>query len=116
MAQLLDVRVQAVLEVDEGILRPKMPAEFFAGNQLAGAVEQKREDSNGLALEFEFHAALPQLGCLPIEFEGCKTELLYALDWQMYPTLQMPPTRPEYEEKSPYELDVWEGRAVRSSR
>jgi len=76
-------------------LRPEMTPKLLAGHQLAGAIKEKRKHSDRLTLELEPQAAFRELGRLLVEFEGCKTELLYALDWQCTPQSQMPPTRPE---------------------
>ncbi len=58
LTQLLDVRVQAVLEVNEGVVGPEMAAKFFARHQLAGATQEKRENSERLALQLELNATL----------------------------------------------------------
>jgi len=105
LAQLLDMRVQAVLEVNKGILRPEMTPEFLAGHQLAGPVEEKRKHSDRLALDLELQAAFPELGRPLVEFEGCKTELLYALDWQMYPTVANAAHPARIKGKNP--LGIW---------
>jgi hypothetical protein len=83
-----------------------MSAKFFARHQFAGAVEEKREHSDRLALELELHAALAQLGGLAVELEGSKTELVYSLDWQMYPTIANATHLARFREEFPTELDA----------
>ena len=43
--------VQAVIEVDKGIGRPQLLANFFPGNHVARPLEQQRQYLEGLFLE-----------------------------------------------------------------
>lgn len=47
--QLVDCRVQAVLEIDEGSLAPDLLAQLFTGNQFAGMRQQDQQNLEWLA-------------------------------------------------------------------
>jgi len=52
-AQFVHGGVEAVIEVDEDVRRPKLGAEFLAGDELAGAMQEHGKDAEGLAGESE---------------------------------------------------------------
>ena len=62
-ADAVDGGVDAVLEVDEGAVGPELAADGFAGEDLAGALEQHGEDLEGLRVELDAEA-------LAAEFSG----------------------------------------------
>lgn len=48
-AEFVDRGVEAVIEVDEHVARPKEVAELFASDKMAGILDQEGEDFQGLA-------------------------------------------------------------------
>jgi hypothetical protein len=62
-AEFLDGGVQTVLEVDEGIRGPELLTKLFASNDIAGVVEQKGQNLEGLRTKLDLS---PEL----IEFSG----------------------------------------------
>ena len=44
IAQPLDRGIQAMIEVNEGVRRPELAAQFLAGNQLSRSFKQRRQD------------------------------------------------------------------------
>ena len=87
LAQLLDVGIQAVFEVNDGVIRPEVFAEFLASDEFAGMFQQNRKNGDGLALELELRTVLPQLSRLPVEFKRSETDPLCGWNWQAYPTV-----------------------------
>jgi len=61
IAQLLHGAVQAGIEIDEGVRGPEPLMEFFAGNDIAGMLQQQRQYLEGLILKFQADAVLAQL-------------------------------------------------------
>jgi len=59
--QLVDRRIQAVVEINEGIGRPVLIAKFFACDHFARPLQQDRKDVEGLFLELDPRALLAQL-------------------------------------------------------
>jgi hypothetical protein len=78
LAQFLDMSVQAVFEINEGVFGPEVLAVFLAAYQLARVFQQKGKHSNRLALEFELLAGLVEFRCAAAEHESTKTDLLRA--------------------------------------
>jgi hypothetical protein len=72
MPQLSECCFDAVLVLDNRPVGPKLVSDFFLGDQFAGAVQQKEENLNRLALEPYFHALSAQLSRSAIEFERSK--------------------------------------------
>ena len=60
LADFVDGRVEAVVEIDEGIGGPEFLLQVFARNDFASALEQQCQNLERLALQAEFHAALTQ--------------------------------------------------------
>src|SRR5512138_2634175 len=48
LAKSIDRRIERLLRVDETLLRPQSPAEGFARDELAGLLQQRREDEERL--------------------------------------------------------------------
>ncbi|MGZ7037873.1 MAG: hypothetical protein ACXVJO_06845 [Thermoanaerobaculia bacterium] len=57
-----------MIEVDE-LRGPQAVADFFAGDHLAGVLEEKGQESHGLILQRHANAAPAQLACMEIEVE-----------------------------------------------
>ena len=68
-AQALHRRVQAVLEVDEGAVRPQPLAQLLARDDVAGALEHQPEDLERLLLQADAGRARPQLAQPHVELE-----------------------------------------------
>jgi hypothetical protein len=69
----IDRGIQAVIEVDEGVGGPEALLDLFAGDDFSGSFEEQGEDLEGLSLEAELDAALPQFARAEIEFENSET-------------------------------------------
>src|SRR5579862_4660995 len=69
LPEFFDGAVEAEVEVDEGIFRPKFFLEFVAGDDRARALEQCRKDLKRLLLELDPNARLAQLAGFQIQFE-----------------------------------------------
>jgi hypothetical protein len=63
-----------VVEVDDGIFAPEAGLEFFAGDNLAGFFQESGENFEGLALELDAKACLPELSCLQIDLIESEAE------------------------------------------
>ncbi len=57
-AQLVDRRVQTVVEIDEGIGGPVLITQFFASDHFARPLQEDGEDVKGLLLKLDPHALL----------------------------------------------------------
>ena len=75
LAQSFDGTVDAVLEINEGILRPELLSDLFAGHQLARTLQQHGQDLEGLTVQLDLQSVLAQFSCTEIDFE----------DTEMYP-------------------------------
>ena len=75
VAQLIDGLIQALLIVHERAVRPKPPLEFLAWNNLAGLLQQHRQDLDWLFLHFQTDAVFGELASLKIELEYAKSLL-----------------------------------------
>jgi hypothetical protein len=74
LAQALDCGIDAVLEVDDRLAGPELPADFFAAHQLAWSLDQQGQDPQRLAFEPDLYPALAQLECAGIEFDVLEAE------------------------------------------
>src|ERR1700694_2347771 len=74
LAQLIDRRVQTVVEVDESIGRPVLGTKLFAGYYLAGPLQQGRENVKRLFLELDPHTLLAQLYRPQVYFKGSEAQ------------------------------------------
>src|SRR5262249_20338386 len=70
---LVDGEVDATFEVDEGVVAPDVPMDFFAGDDLSGALCQEQENGERLGPEAHEVAAFAQLTTGGIEREGAET-------------------------------------------
>jgi hypothetical protein len=71
-ADLIDGEVDAAFEVDEGVVAPDVLVDFFAGDNLSGALCQEQEHGKRLRLEPDRVAAFAQLTTGGIECEGAE--------------------------------------------
>src|SRR5712692_7873593 len=69
VTQPLDCRVQAHVEVHEGIRRPELLLEFFSRDDLTRMLQQQRQDVKRLVLKLDLQAVLAQLARTQIELE-----------------------------------------------
>ncbi|MGC1904754.1 MAG: hypothetical protein WA715_13115 [Candidatus Acidiferrum sp.] len=63
IAQFVNGRVQAVVEVYEGILLPDLGAQFLASDYIIGPLQQDAEDLKRLFLKLDAFPLLAQLAC-----------------------------------------------------
>ncbi len=63
-ADLVDRGAKGVVEVDDGVLAPETELEVLPGDDLAGMFEQGDEDLEGLALDLDPSARLPEFTTL----------------------------------------------------
>ena len=73
LPQLLDRRVDALLEVDKGIGGPQFLPEFFPRYKFPRPVEQDGKDLERLFLELDLATVLAQLTGGQVDFEGTET-------------------------------------------
>lgn len=73
-ADLIDGFGEALVEIDEGPLRPDPCLELAPGHDLAGLVQQCRQDLEWLVFQFDPDAALAQFPGLPVDFEHAEPD------------------------------------------
>jgi hypothetical protein len=61
-------------ELDYGIVRPKLVADLFAQDYLAGRLQQHPEYLKGLILKPDPETVFTQLGCPEIELKRTETD------------------------------------------
>ena len=81
MAEPGDGSVQAVLEVDEGIVRPETTAKLFAGNCRARVFEKGDKDLERLGLQLDRQAVLAEHTLRQVDFEGTKANKAGVTGW-----------------------------------
>lgn len=72
--QLLNRRVDAVIELDHGIVRPQLQPDFLAQDHLTGMVEQHHQDLEGLLADPDFDSVLTQFTGTGIGFERAEAD------------------------------------------
>jgi hypothetical protein len=72
LPKLLDCSVNAVVELDYRIVRPKSFADLLAVNQVSAALDQHQQDLERLFLEQDFAVFSAEFSCTEVEFELCK--------------------------------------------
>ncbi len=72
--QPLDGRIQAVIEVDEGVCRPELATQFLPGNQFSRSFKQRCQHLKGLFLELYLLSPLAQFPCVEIHLERTETD------------------------------------------
>src|SRR5438105_4913127 len=75
-AKTVDGGIDAALEIDEGILRPKPAAQFIARNHVAWILEQRTKHLPGLGLKADTNALLAQLSGLQIHLKRSELDEL----------------------------------------
>jgi hypothetical protein len=63
-----------VAEIHEGVRGPQPLLKVFASDDLAGVLEQHRQDLEGLLLQPDLQAALAQFASTKVHFEHSETE------------------------------------------
>jgi hypothetical protein len=58
-----------VVEVNEGVCRPKLFAQFFSGDDVAGVLKENDQEPKGLLLQLDLDAVLAQFACTQVQFE-----------------------------------------------
>jgi hypothetical protein len=74
IAQPLDSCIQAVIEVNEGILRPEPAPQFVSGNNFPWSFKQSGQHLERLFLELYFLASVAQFSALEIHLEPTKAD------------------------------------------
>ena len=75
LAQLLDGCVDALVELDHRVVRPELSLDFFAGDNLAVALDQHQQDLKRLLLQRYGANPIAQLGAADVEFEASEAYL-----------------------------------------
>jgi hypothetical protein len=70
--QFLDRAVQAGIEVNKSVLRPKFLLQFLAGDQLAGTLQQDDQQLKGLVLKLNANTILVQFARTRVHLEGAE--------------------------------------------
>jgi hypothetical protein len=68
--------VQAVVEIDKSLIGPELPPEFFASDQFAWALDQRKEHPAGLIGQPKANAVLAKLASLRVQLERAEAEEL----------------------------------------
>ena len=68
--------VDAVLEVDDRVARPKLLAQVFTRHELARPLDEHAQNPQRLPFKLDLHPAPAQLQCAPVEFEGVEPKEL----------------------------------------
>ncbi len=76
VAQLLNGGVDAVIELHDGVVRPKAEANLLAQHHLAGMLQQHTKDAAGLFPQAEPDAVFAQLTRSNVEFEWPEAKYL----------------------------------------
>ena len=77
-ADAVDGGVDAVFVVDEGAVGPELAGDLFAGEEVAGPLEEQAEDLEGLGVELDADALLAELSGGGVGFEDSEA---IALRW-----------------------------------
>ena len=73
-ADLVDGRVEAVIEVNKRVSGPELFAQVLAGNHVAGMFEQQSKHLERLLLEPNADAAFAEFSGLEVRLEHAKTD------------------------------------------
>jgi hypothetical protein len=63
-----------MIEVDEGIRRPELAAQFLSSNQFSWSFKQRRQHLKGLFLELYLLSPLAQFPGVEIDLERTETD------------------------------------------
>jgi hypothetical protein len=72
LANLADRTVQALLEVNERVIRPKLALKLLPGHHFPGTFQQRGQHLERLLLNFEPDTVFTDLAALQIGLEGAK--------------------------------------------
>ena len=72
LADFVDRGVQAVVEIDECIRRPKLLLQLFSRDYFARALQQQGEYLKGLTLQAQLHSILAEFTGAEVKFENAK--------------------------------------------
>jgi hypothetical protein len=61
-----------VVEVNEGVCRPKLFAQFFSGDDVAGVLKENDQEPQGLFLQLDLYAVPTKFSCARVDFEDTK--------------------------------------------
>jgi|SRR5882757_2560553 len=79
-ADLVDSGAEGVVEIDDCVLAPETELEVLAGDDLAWVFEQSGENLEGLALDLDPFARLPEFASLEIGFKESEGDSGWTLD------------------------------------
>ena len=74
VAQSFDSRIDAVIELDDGVVRPEPLPDVLAQHHLARVIEQHEQDLEGLVLKANADSVFAQFGRSNVQLEGSKTQ------------------------------------------
>ena len=74
LTDLVDRLVEPVIEIHESVCGPECFLDLLASDDLAGVLEQHRQDLEGLFLKTNSQAVLAQFASAKIQLENPKTE------------------------------------------
>ena len=69
LANLVDGRVDAVIEVDEGILGPEFLVQLFTGHDFSRILQQYGQHLKGLSPELDLQSVFAQFAGAEVDFE-----------------------------------------------
>jgi hypothetical protein len=74
IAQPLDGSIQAVIEIDESVLRSEFAAQFLSAHHFSRSFKQRRQDLQWLFLELYLLPPLAQFAGVKIDLECTETD------------------------------------------
>jgi hypothetical protein len=74
VAEPLDCRVKAHIEVHEGVCGPELALQLFSGNDLTGVFQQQRQDLKRLVLKLDLQAVLAQLARAQVRLKRAEAD------------------------------------------
>ena len=73
-ADFINGGAERVVEVDDGVAAPEAELEVVAGDDLAGALEERGEDFEGLALQLNPKTSLPEFSAIEVHLKESEGE------------------------------------------
>src|ERR1700687_2210750 len=74
ITQPFDSGIQTMIEVDEGVRRPELAAQFLSGNHFSRSFKQRRQNLQRLFLELYSLSPLAQFPGVEIDLERTDTD------------------------------------------
>lgn len=74
VAKSFDGRIQGMVEIDESVLRPELPAQLLARDKFTRARNKRDQNLEGLLLKADFRPILTKLSRVDIHLKGAETE------------------------------------------